>query len=202
MIVSQSQSGNSHRTAGADAAPATHPVSRLGYVPEPVDDPILDEMFARIRASRGHLLNIHRVVGLAPKVLRAQASYARALREESSLPRGLQELLILRVAQVNDSAYEQSVHRPIARDCGVSTEKLDALPSWSASLLFEPREQVALRFVGQAARSGEVDEDVFRALQEVFSPREIVELTALVGWYVGNSRFVRALQIAPEAAPD
>jgi 4-carboxymuconolactone decarboxylase len=188
--------------AANGAAEASHSVSRFGAVEEPLDDPILADMFARIRASRGHVLNIHRVVGLAPKLLRAQASYARALREESSLPRGLQELLILRIAQVNDSAYEQSVHRPIALACGVSAEKLDALPSWSTSAVFEPRERVALRFVDQAARSGEVEPDVFAALRETFSPREIVELTALVGWYVGNSRFVRALQIAPEAVPD
>jgi 4-carboxymuconolactone decarboxylase len=94
------------------------------------------------------------------------------------------------------------VHRPIARDCGVSAEKLDALASWSTASAFDPGERAALRFVDQAARSGEVDDDVFQALQETFSPREIVELTALVGWYVGNSRFVRALQIAAEVAPD
>ena len=192
---------DSSKPAGGAAATA-RPVSRIGEVQEPVDDAVLNEMFARIRASRGHLLRIHRVVGLAPNVLRAQASYARALREDSALPRGLQELLILRIAQVNDSAYEQSVHRPIARDCGVSADKLAALPSWSTSSVFEPRERAALRFVDQAARSGEVDDDVFAALREAFSPREIVELTALVGWYVGNSRFVRALHIAPESTPD
>jgi 4-carboxymuconolactone decarboxylase len=176
--------------------------SRFGDIAEPIDDPILADMFRRIRESRGHLLNIHRVVGQAPKMLRAQAAYARALREESSLPRSLQELLILRIAQVNDSAYEQSVHRPIALDCGVAAAKIDALPSWSTSSDFEPRERVALRFVDQAARGGNVEDDVFLALTQAFSPQEIVELTALVGWYVGNSRFVRALQIAVEDGYD
>jgi 4-carboxymuconolactone decarboxylase len=180
----------------------SHFISRFGDMPEPIDDPILDELFRRIRESRGHLLNIHRVVGQAPKMLRAQAAYARALREESSLPRSLQELLILRIAQINDSAYEQSVHRPIALDCGVSAAKIDALPSWHTSPAFEPRECVALRFVDQAARSGDVEDNVFLALRQAFSPQEIVELTALVGWYVGNSRFVRALQIAAENRAD
>jgi 4-carboxymuconolactone decarboxylase len=176
-------------------------ISRFGDIPEPVDDPILADMFARIRESRGHLLNIHRVVGQAPKMLRAQAAYARALREDSSLGRALQELLILRIAQVNESAYEQSVHRPIALKCGVSQAKIDALPSWNSSTVFEPRERVALRFVDQAAARGDVEDDAFGALAQAFSPQEIVELTALVGWYVGNSRFVRALQIALEDGP-
>src|SRR5262245_47908104 len=96
-------------SAMADS-PISRPISRLGGAPEQPDDPMLAEMFDRIRASRGHVLNIHRVVGHAPNMLRAQAAYTRALREESSLPRDLQELLILRIAQVNDSTYEQSVH--------------------------------------------------------------------------------------------
>jgi 4-carboxymuconolactone decarboxylase len=177
---------------------AKSPISRVGGAPEEPGDPDLAEMFRRIRASRGHVLNIHRVVGHAPKMLRAQAAYARALREESSLPRGLQELLILRVAQVNDSAYEQSVHRPIAIDCGVAQEKIDALSAWRASSLFDARERAALGLTEQAARSGEVTDDVFATVRGVFSPQEMIELTALIAWYVGNARFVRALQVASE----
>jgi hypothetical protein len=79
------QSENSDRKAGDDVANARRSVSRFGDIPEPLDDPILADMFKRIRESRGHLLNIHRDVGLAPKMLRAQVSYARALRE-GSLP--------------------------------------------------------------------------------------------------------------------
>jgi len=178
------------------------PISRLGGASESPDDTILADMFARIRAKRGRLLNIHQVVGHAPKMLRAQAAYATALREESSLPRDLQELLILRVAQVNASAYEQSVHRPIAVACGVPPAKIEALASWRTSSLFDARERAALGFVDQAARSGDVDDDVFAAAKNIFSPQEVIELAALIGWYVGNSRFVRALRIAPESEPN
>jgi 4-carboxymuconolactone decarboxylase len=177
------------------------PVSRLGNIPEPIDDPILADIYRRIRESRGKVLKIHRVVGQAPKMLRAQAAYARALRKDSSLSRALQELLILRIAQVNDSAYEQSVHRPIALDCGVPAAKIDALPSWETSSVFDAQERIALAFVDQAARHGDVSDDVFRALTQTLSPQKIIELTALVAWYVGNSRFVRALQVAVEDEP-
>ena len=177
---------------------AKRSISRLGAVAESSTDVILADIFARIRAKRGRLLNIHQVVGHAPKMLRAQAAYAAALREESSLPRDLQELLILRIAQVNASAYEQSVHRPIAIACGVPPAKLAALAAWQTSALFDARELAALGFIEQAAQSGEVDDDVFAAAEKVFSPQEVVELTALIAWYVGNSRFVRALRIADE----
>jgi 4-carboxymuconolactone decarboxylase len=177
-------------------------ISRLGSVAEAPNDAILADMFARIRAKRGRLLNIHQVVGHAPKMLRAQAAYATALREESSLPRDLQELLILRIAQVNASAYEQSVHRPIAIACGVPPAKLAALTAWQTSSLFDARERAALGFIEQAAQSGDVDDDVFTVADNIFSPQEIVELAALIAWYVGNARFVRALRIANEAEPN
>src|SRR5215831_20518036 len=119
MMLPTCRAGRISRCRSCISAVAMNPISRIGGAPEEPDDPDLAEMFARIRGARGHVLNIHRVVGHAPKMLRAQAAYARALREDSSLPRDLQELLILRVAQVNDSAYEQSVHRPIAVKCGV-----------------------------------------------------------------------------------
>jgi alkylhydroperoxidase family enzyme len=112
-----------HDTQRTPMADPTSSPSRLGGAAEAPDDPVLAEMFARIRASRGHLLNIHRVAGLAPKLLRAQATYARAMRDEASLTRDFQELIILRIAQVNDSDYEQSVHRPIALACGAPQQR-------------------------------------------------------------------------------
>ena len=172
--------------------------SRIGGAAEHPDDPLLAEMFGQIRATRGHLLNIHRVGGLAPKLLRAQVTYTRAMREEAAVPRDLQELVILRVAQVNDSDYEQSVHRPIALACGASQQQIDALAAWQGSSVFNARERAALGFAEQAAGSGEVDDAVFTALRQVFSLQEIVELAAIVSWYVGNSRFVRALRIVSE----
>ena len=175
-----------------------HPVSRVGVASEFSGDPVLAEMYARIRAHRGRVLNIHQVCGIAPKILRAQAAYATAMREEASLPRDLQELLIMRIAQVNNSDYEQSVHRSIATRCGVAPAKLDALPSWTDVSLFDTRERAALAYVEQAGRGGDVDDATFAALQQSFSPQEIVEVTVLVAWYVGNSQFVRALRIAPE----
>jgi len=176
------------------------PSARLPGASEPTEDPILVDLFARIRAHRGRLLNIHRVSAHAPKLLRAVSAYTAAMRNEASLPRDLQELVIMRVAQVNDSAYEQSVHRPIAIECGASPEKVDAVPSWRDSPLFDARERAALGYAEQAAGSGEVDDATFAALQQAFSPQEIVELTSIIAWYVGNSRMVRALRIMPEPA--
>jgi len=120
------------------------PISRLPIPSQAEPHPILAEMFARIRAAGRRVLNIHRVVGLAPKLLRAQATYAAALRDESSLPRALQELLILRIAQLNNSEYEQSAHRGVALQQGVTAEQIRALPTWRDTTLFDERQRAAL----------------------------------------------------------
>ncbi len=67
--------------------------------------------------------------------------------------------------------------------------------------MYSARERAALGFAEQAASSGEVDDAVFATLRQAFSVQEIVELAAIVSWYVGNSRFVRALRIVSEAEP-
>jgi alkylhydroperoxidase family enzyme len=172
------------------------PMSRLPA--DLPDDPIITELFARVAAHHGRVLNIHRAVGHAPKILRAQAAYAGALREESSLPRTLQVLLVLRTAQVNRSPYEPSVHRPTALRLGVPAAKVDALAMWKDSTLFDARERAALAFVDQMADRGEVDDATFAETAKIFTAQEIIELAAIIAWYVGNARFVRALRIAPE----
>jgi 4-carboxymuconolactone decarboxylase len=175
-------------------------VSRLPALPEPPQDPTVREIFAAIVARGRGILNIHRVVALAPRMIAAQVKYTTAMRQESSLPRPQQQLIILRTLQVNGASYELSVHRGATLALGVPQEKIDAVASWQDSPLFSERERAMLAFAEQAAGSGNVDDAVFAALGRVLDPQGIVELAALVAWYVGNSRFTKALKIKPEAA--
>ena len=136
--------------------------------------------------------------GHAPKLFAATARYAGALRNDVSLPPPLRELVILRTAQIADSLYEQSVHRSMARDAGVSAAKIAALTAWRDSALFDARERAVLAYTDQAAKDGNVDDATFAALGRFYAPQEIIELTATIAWYTGNARFTKALRIAPE----
>lgn len=172
--------------------------SLLGGVSDAGDNAILQDLFLHIHQKRGHLLNIHRVVAFAPKMLRAQAAYAAAIREDSSLPRDLQEILILRVAQINHSEYEQSVHVPIALKCGVSHSKLAEIQQWQNSKYFNTREKAALSFTEEMVLNARVDDEVFATALENFSKEILVEIAVLVAWYVGNTHFTRALELRAE----
>jgi 4-carboxymuconolactone decarboxylase len=172
--------------------------SRLPAIAEPPEDPLLAEIFDGIKSRGGRILNVHRASGHAPKIFKAYAAFAAALRFDTSLGRPLSELLILRVAHCDRSEYELSVHRRMARECGIAEDKIAAIESWRQSPLFDARERIALAYAEMIARDGEIDDSTFAVLGKFFTPREITELTALTSYYAGNSRFLRALGVATE----
>lgn len=167
--------------------------SRLG-APTGADDRITTA-FSTIRARGGEILNIHRTLCHSPAMLRAQSSYATALRGESSIPRPMQQLAILRVCQLNDGAYEWNVHSRVAINMGLPAFKIDALDDWSDSEQFSDEEKVMLAFVDKASAGNGIDDAVFQAAKDAFGAVGVVDLASLVAWYVGNTRFTKALEI-------
>ncbi|WP_175684631.1 cytochrome b/b6 domain-containing protein [Burkholderia anthina] len=176
--------------------------SRLGAFAG--EDERIDAAFATIHNRGGNILNIHRTLCHSPAMLRAQASYATALRGESSIPRPLQQLAILRVCHLNGGKYEWNVHSGKATKEGLSVEKLNALKDWQSSDQFTAEEKVMLAFVDAASANRGIDDIIFRATKDTFGAAGVVDLASLVAWYVGNTRFTRALEITldyPPASP-
>ncbi|MDR8104994.1 cytochrome b/b6 domain-containing protein [Burkholderia cenocepacia] len=168
--------------------------SRLGaFVGQ---DERIDAAFSTIHNRGGSILNIHRTLCHSPAMLRAQASYATALRGESSIPRPLQQLAILRVCQLNRGEYEWNVHSSKATKEGVPAEKIDELQHWASSDQFTAEEKVMLTFVDAASANQGIDDIIFRTAQNTFGAAGVVDLASLVAWYVGNTRFTHALEIA------
>ncbi|QOZ44733.1 hypothetical protein XH89_15560 [Bradyrhizobium sp. CCBAU 53340] len=176
--------------------PASENSSRLGT--STAEDDRINEAFSAIRARGGDILNIHKTLCHSPAMLRAQSAYATALRGDSSIPRPLQQLMILRICQLNDGAYEWSVHIRVTVKLGVPLSKIEALKAWVDSDLFLTDERAALAFVDQACGADGVDDETFQAVIDAFGAQGAVDLAALVAWYVGNTRFTKALRITPE----
>ena len=125
---------------------------------------------------------------------------ALAFRRDTELARSLAELAILRTAQVLDCPYICSRHLSLARACGVTDRQIEELARWPDSAAFTPAQKAALRFVEQAAQQTRVADGVFLELRRYCSPREIVELTMLVGFYVSTAIFIKALAVPDEKA--
>jgi alkylhydroperoxidase family enzyme len=172
-------------------------ISRLPPLPQPLD-PILQEMFDKRRAQGGAIINLQITTGHAPKFARASSGMAFTIRFDAKTPRRMLELVIMRTAQIVGSAYEINQHIPLAKMCGYSDAQIAALPDWQASTLFDGKERTTLAYVEQMAHGGEVDDRTFAALQKVFTPQEIVEITYTIGNYYANGLLTKALRIQVE----
>lgn len=149
----------------------------------------------RIAAERGSVLHLYQMLLHSAPVAEGWLGYLTAIRQKSSLPGDLRELVIMRVAQLNHAPYEADQHAPIALREGVSQARLDALPNWQDSPLFDARERAVLAYTDAMTRQVQVSDEVFAFVAAHFEPQRLVELTATVAAYNMVSRFLEALQI-------
>src|SRR5207248_536351 len=84
----------------------------------------------RILELNGEFLNLYRVLGHHAHLLSAWIEFAYTLRRDCTTPRTLRELMILRGAQLEGSAYEWHQHRRWARQQGVPPEQIEDLFFW------------------------------------------------------------------------
>ena len=171
----------------------------LPLVDDPQDQSVRDQ-FNGFAGGSG-ILNLHRMMAHAPTLMKASGELALALRRDTTLPRSLAEIIILRIAQLFACDYVWHRHVTLARANGSTEVQLEALAHWSHSDAFTPREKAAIEFCEAAAQQLPVGPKLFATLRQHFSPREIVEMTIVAGSYVSTVIFVKALAVPAEKPP-
>jgi len=151
----------------------------------------------RIRELNGEFLNLYRVLGHHAHLLSAWIEFAYTLRRDCTTARTLRELMILRGAQLEGSAYEWHQHRRWARQQGVPPEQIEDLFFWRQSPRFSDAECAALALT-EAMMHGDVSDDVYAALERHFTSSEIVELALTAGFYAMVPRVLNALKVPIE----
>jgi alkylhydroperoxidase family enzyme len=174
------------------------PVSRLPALPDPLP-PAVEELFAERIKRGGRVLNVIRTFAHAPKLALASMQMAMALRYETTTPRVLIELAIVRAAQIAKGVYELKQHKPMLLAQGFSQEKYDALERWRASPLFDEKERAVLAFGDEMADSGKVSDATFAELGRLFTSQQIMELAFAFGTYYGTALIMNAMGIKLEA---
>jgi len=149
----------------------------------------------RIVAERGDILHLYRMLMHSTPIAQGWLTYLTAIRQQSSLPGALRELIIMRVALLNNAPYEAHQHAPIALREGVSQAQLDALQDWEPSDAFAADQRAVLAYTDAMTCHVQVPNDVFAAVSAVYEPPQLVEITATVAAYNMVSRFLEALQI-------
>ena len=156
----------------------------------------------RIIAERGSVLHLYQMLLHSAPVASGWLNYLTSIRQLSTLPGDVRELVIMRVAAVNGAPYEADQHAPIALKEGLTQAQLDALDEWEKSDLFDERERAVLAYTDAMTRTVQVPNEVFKAVQGHFDERKLVELTATIAAYNMVSRFLEALQVHSHDEPN
>ncbi|MGG4773368.1 carboxymuconolactone decarboxylase family protein [Paenalcaligenes sp. Me52] len=168
-------------------------MARIDYAD--LQDPEVSPLVEQIIAERGSVLHLYQMLLNSPPIAKGWLNHLTGIRLNSSLPGDLRELIIMRVAVLNNAPYEADQHAPIALKEGVSQAQLDELQTWQSSTLFDERTRAVLAYTDAMTRDVQVNDTVFAAIKSHFDKREIVELTATIATYNMVSRFLEALQI-------
>jgi 4-carboxymuconolactone decarboxylase len=119
-----------------------------------------------------------------------------AVRNQTSVPGDLRELIILRVAVLNRAEFEFDAHAPIAEREGVSLAKIQAVRGAVLGDVFDLRELQVLALTDAMTRDVTVPDALMVELQQRYDAQHLVELVATVAAYNMVSRFLVALNVS------
>ncbi|MFJ3667151.1 carboxymuconolactone decarboxylase family protein [Streptomyces sp. NPDC090106] len=175
----------------------------MARIPDAVGD---GEVAARIRARRpgGRLRPIDCVLLHAPRLADGWNSLLGTIRRGTDLPPDLRELVVLRIAVLNNAPYEWDAHLDDAEAAGLSSAQLTALRTDEpgAEGDFDERQRLVLRLTDTMTRDIQVPDDLFERVRRSFAPAQVVELVAVVAAYNMVSRLAVALGVEePEETP-
>ena len=167
---------------------------RIPYIVEE-DHPELAPLIARIKAERGKVLDLYKVLLHSPAVMEGWLDFFTAIRQKTKLGGRYRELAILRVAILNGADYEYNAHLPFALKEGSTNEQIAARKAWQESPQFDAAERAVLAYTDTKTREIQVPDQLFAEVQKHFDAQDLVELTAIVAGYNLVSRFLEAMQL-------
>ena len=119
---------------------------------------------------------------LDPAVAQAMSAVSAAAKKGLGDP-ALAELVVIRASQLNHCAFCLDMHLGIAREYGVSEDRLDMLAAWEeAEGLFDARERAALALTEAVTvlTGGFVPDDVYDRAAAHFDDTGLAHLIALI----------------------
>lgn len=188
--------------------PRLRQVSRAEASPEVLDmynrlfgdrDPVTDPGTAT-----GTPGNWWTVFALVPDIFNsAVGQFGIFNSKKRQLPPYLRELALTRTGFAGGSQFVFSQHSKAARTAGVPEEKLQAIPSWASSDVFDAQDRAVLAYADDLVLAdGRVQDPTFERLRDFLSDEAILELTYAVCTYRLHATMCRALQLEYDEVPE
>ena len=135
---------------------------------------------------------------VAPGVYEAMFGLGNYLRK-SGLEESLINLVCLRASQINGCAYCLDMHWKDLRAAGENEQRLYGLDAWEESPYYSERERAALAWTEAVTnlREGRVSDQAYERVRNVFTEKELADLTLAVVTINGWNRLNIAARTVP-----
>jgi 4-carboxymuconolactone decarboxylase len=128
----------------------------------------------------------------SPAVADTMGRLMSSVREQGVLGDRLTEIAILVTAREISHQFIWSAHEPAARRSGVEPAIIDAIKYNRDVAGLGEKETVIIRFARQLIREKKVSPNLFAKSVELLGRQGVVELTAIMGSYVGTALMLDA----------
>lgn len=135
---------------------------------------------------------LHPTLGLAFERL------GHSIRYELSIPRRLQEIVILMVAAHEDSDFERHAHYQAARHVGLTDDEVAAFEDGSFAGE-DDAERATVAFARRVLDTGDADDAAWASATAALDQHELFEIIALICWYRQIALQLRVFRVEPPA---
>jgi len=173
-------------------------MTRIEGVPARGAGPLVRIIYRLSRRRVGREVDPVRVYAHAPGLLLSYGIFEQATAGQHEVPERLKALAQLKAAALVNCEFCADIGSALAREAGVGEEQLLALPRYRDSEAFSELERLVLDYAAAMSRTpAQVGEELFAALRERFSERQLVELTNVIALENLRARFNSALDMTP-----
>jgi 4-carboxymuconolactone decarboxylase len=145
-------------------------------------------------ARRGEL-NVFRLLANVPHVFIGWSQMIDELLDSPTFSPRIRELIILRVAHLQDSSYELSQHLELGRSAGLTDAEINAVTGDLGAAEFSGRECAVLELITELCTTRRLREDTFGAAHAALGDACLTELLMLISCYYGLAPVLNAADL-------
>jgi uncharacterized peroxidase-related enzyme len=143
--------------------------------------------------------NVVKALSNSPGLAKRVFPLANYFMNESSLNPRFRELAVLILMKRLNCEYGFVRHIEIAERVGLSRAQIDAIGSYQTSSLFSDDEKLIIRYAEELTQKAQVDDELFRRVQDLIGQKDILDLTAATAFWNMMARNLNALQVGLES---
>jgi 4-carboxymuconolactone decarboxylase len=158
-----------------------------------------DEQPEQIRRllTRPDTLDVLRLIANAPNIFESWAQMAGQLFESPTFTPRMREVIILRVAHLQDSLYELAQHVAFARAAGLSDQQIDAIQNKADldAAEFSGDERTVIDTVTELCVTRRLSDEAFATAHALLGDEALTELLMIVSCYYGLALVLNAVDL-------